>query len=62
MTDLPPGRQAYIQDLTRERFTKSVWFETSTPAVVDSKLMQGIRRRALSEALDGLQDEEVEAV
>lgn len=62
MTDLPPGWQAYIQDLMRERFSKSVWFESTAPLFVDSKLMQGIRRRALSEALEGDYDEEVEAV
>jgi len=46
-------------ELLRERFGKSTWWVTSRPEQVDSKLMQGIRRRALSEAIDGHDDEEV---
>jgi hypothetical protein len=45
-------------DLLRERFGKSTWWVTTKPELVDSKLMQGIRRRALSEAIDG--DDEIE--
>jgi hypothetical protein len=39
-------------DLLRERFGKSTWWVTTRPELVDSKLTQGIRRRALFEALD----------
>lgn len=38
-------------ELHKERFA-SAWWVTTRPEEVDSKLMQGIRRRALSEALD----------
>jgi hypothetical protein len=43
-------------DLLRERFGKSAWWVTARPELVDSKLTQGIRRRALSEALDGIDE------
>jgi hypothetical protein len=33
-----------------------MWWVTPRPEFVDSKLTQGIRRRALSEALDGIDD------
>jgi hypothetical protein len=49
-------------DLLRERFGKSTWWVTTRPELVDSKLTQGIRRRALSEALDGEDDELAEAI
>jgi hypothetical protein len=52
---LPPGRQAAVDALTSERFS-GLWWVTPRPEFVDSKLTQGIRRRALSEALDGLDD------
>lgn len=48
--------------LAQERFGRSLWWSTAKPELVDSKLMQGIRRRALSEALEDDYDEEVEAV
>lgn len=38
-------------ELHKERYS-STWWVTTRPEEVDSKLMQGIRRRALSEALD----------
>lgn len=59
---LPPGRRAAVDALTNERFGPSVWWETPRPELVDSKLMQGIRRRALSEALEGTQDDYEEAI
>lgn len=39
------------RELHKERFASS-WWATNRPEEVDSKLMQGIRRRALSEALE----------
>jgi hypothetical protein len=53
---LPPGRRAAVDALTSERFSQSLWWVTPRPEFVDSKLTQGIRRRALSEALDGIDD------
>jgi hypothetical protein len=50
-----------LQSLQQERFGISQWWVTPRPEFVDSKLMQGIRRRALSEALEGI-DEEEEAI
>jgi len=49
-----------VADLLSERFSRSPWFETTRPDMPldDSPLAQGIRRRALSEALDGIEDEE----
>lgn len=44
----------------KERFS-STWWVTTRPEV-DSTFMQGVRRRALSEALDGHDDELEEAV
>jgi hypothetical protein len=44
--------------LLRERFGKSTWWVTTRPELVDSALAQGIRRRALSEAIDGDEIEE----
>ena len=51
-----PGRRATVDALTNERFSDPLWWETQRPEFVDSKLMQGIRRRALSEALDSTDD------
>jgi hypothetical protein len=45
-------------DLLRERFGKSTWWITTRPELVDSKLTQGIRRRALAEAVAG--DDEIQ--
>jgi hypothetical protein len=42
-----------VDALTSERFSRSLWW--THPDFVDSKLMQGIRRRALTEALDGVE-------
>ena len=58
MTDpqLLPGRRMYEQ-AARERFGASLWWVTPRPDLDDSPFMQGIRRRALSEALDGIEDE-----
>jgi hypothetical protein len=56
MTDAP-----LYADLRKERYAPSLWWVTSRPEEVDSKLTQGIRRRALSEALDGIDDELKEA-
>lgn len=53
---LPPGRRAAVDALVSERFSKPLWWVTPHPEFVDSRLTQGIRRRALSEALDGLDD------
>ena len=53
-----PGRRATVDALTNERFSDPIWWETQRPELVDSKLMQGIRRRALSEAVDGTEDME----
>ena len=50
-----PGRRAAVDALTNERFS-GLWWVTPKPELVDSKLMQGIRRRALSEALEGTDD------
>lgn len=47
-----------LADLLRERFGKSTWWVTTKSELVDSKLTQGIRRRALTEAVDG--DDELE--
>ena len=49
-----------VADLLSERFSRSVWFETTHPELPldDSPLAQGIRRRALSEALIGIEDKE----
>lgn len=47
-------------DLRKERYDKPAWWVTTRPEEVDSKLTQGIRRRALSEALDG--PDEIEEV
>jgi hypothetical protein len=44
-------------DLLRERFGPPQWWVATRPEEVDSKLTQGIRRRALSEALDGIDDD-----
>lgn len=49
-------------DLRKERYAPPLWWVTTRPEEVDSKLTQGIRRRALSEALDGHDDELEEAV
>jgi hypothetical protein len=56
---LPPGRRAAVDALVSERFS-GLWWTTERPELVDSKLLQGIRRRALSEALDGLKDDHEE--
>jgi hypothetical protein len=40
-------------ELLRERFGASTWWVTTRPELVDSKLTQGIRRRALSQAVGG---------
>jgi hypothetical protein len=53
---------ALYVELLRERFGKSTWWVTTKPELVDSKLMQGIRRRALTEAVGGYEDEIEEAV
>jgi hypothetical protein len=55
-------RDPLYASLAQERFGRSEWWSTVKPELIDSKLMQGIRRRALSEALEDDQDEEVEAV
>lgn len=57
---LPPGRQAAVDALVSERFS-GLWWTTPRPEFVDSKLMQGIRRRALSEAPEGTDDDIEEA-
>jgi hypothetical protein len=46
--------------LLRERFTRSPWFDRPPPErpLDDSPLTQGTRRRALAEALNGIEDEE----
>lgn len=59
---LPPGRRAAVDALVSERFSRSLWWVTPRLELVDSKLMQGIRRRALSEALDSTEDDIEEAV
>jgi hypothetical protein len=51
---LPPGRRAAVDALTSERFGRSLWW--THPDFVDTRLSQGIRRRALSEALEGIDD------
>jgi hypothetical protein len=43
-------------DLLRERFGKSTWWVTTKPELVDSKLTQGLRRRALAEAVGGYEE------
>jgi hypothetical protein len=48
-------------DLRKERYAPPLWWVTTRPEEVDSKLTQGIRRRVLSEALDGHDDELEEA-
>lgn len=53
---LPPGRRAAVDALTNERFSNPLWWVTPQPEFVDSKLMQGIRRRALSEATEVTDD------
>lgn len=59
---LPPGRRAAVDALTNERFSRPLWWVTPHPEFVDSKLMQGIRRRTLSDALEGIEDiEEIPA-
>lgn len=58
LSHLPPGRRAAVDALTHERFGTPLWWVTPDPMFVDSKLMQGIRRRALSEALEGIEDEQ----
>lgn len=47
-------------DLLRERFGKSTWWVTARPELVDSKLTQGIRRRALIESVGGCDEEDIE--
>jgi hypothetical protein len=47
-----------VDALVSERFGRSMWWVTPRPEFVDSKLTQGIRRRALSEALDGIDNYE----
>lgn len=54
-----PSDPLYSQ-LHKERFA-SAWWVTTRPEDVDSVLMQGIRRRALSEALED-HDELKEAI
>jgi len=49
------------RDLIAERYEHPTWWVPTRPLEVDSKLTQGIRRRALSEALDGIDDELKEA-
>ena len=46
--------------LLRERFARSPWFDKPPPDLPldDSSLAQGTRRRALSEALNGIEGEE----
>lgn len=46
--------------LLRERFTRSPWFDKPPPDLPldDNPVAQGTRRRALSEALDGIDEEE----
>lgn len=46
-----------LQSLQQERFGTSQWWTTQLPEFVDNKLMQGIRRRALSEALDSTEND-----
>jgi hypothetical protein len=53
------GRELYEQ-CRKERFN-SAWWVTTRPEEVDSPLTQGIRRRALSEALED-HDELKEAI
>lgn len=55
---LPPGRQAAVDALVSERFSNPLWWVTPHPEFVDSKLMQGIRRRALSESTEVTDDAE----
>lgn len=57
---LPPGRRAAVDALINERFSRSLWW--TPPERVDTKLTQGIRRRALTEALDGIADDYEEAI
>ena len=48
-------------DLLSERFSRdstAIWWVSTPPELDDSTLMQGTRRRALSEAIDGYDDEE----
>lgn len=61
LSHLPPGRQAAVDALVSERFS-GLWWTTERPELVDSKLLQGIRRRALSEALEGIDDDIEEAI
>lgn len=49
------------RDLIAERYERPAWWVMTRPEEVDSKLMQGIRRRALSEALED-HDELKEAI
>lgn len=45
------------RDLIAERYEYPTWWVLTRPLYVDSKLTQGIHRRALSEALDGEPDD-----
>jgi len=50
------------RDLIAERYEHPTWWVLTRPLDVDSRLTQGIRRRALSEALTTHDDELEEAV
>ena len=61
LSHLPPGRRAAVDALVSERFSDPIWW--ISPAVIDQQdndLNCGARRRALSEALAGIHDDEME--
>lgn len=50
-----------MDDLTAERFSWPLWWASpATRDAEDTQLNQGIRRRALSEALDEFEDHDTE--
>jgi hypothetical protein len=50
-----------LRALLNERYGCNQWWTSPRPELDDSALMQGIRRVALNEALDGV-DDELEAI
>lgn len=48
------------RDLIAERYEHPTWWVTTRPEEVDSTFMQGVRRRALSEAIGVTHDNEEE--
>lgn len=50
------------RDLIAERYEHPTWWVTTRPEEVDSTFMQGVRRRALSEAIGVTHDDNEEEV